>query len=204
MIRMLLMTAAAVALAGCDRSEDYPLGVSETYGKVLSSAFSQGISPLPVGLAGADVSVRFQSMPTDRTAYWLFSKKGRELGRVTVAVSGDDAESTVSLDYAEGPGAEEFAKVARQVERHMPNLVAEAVDAGIEGRTPDEAMKKEADKATSLALVGAMMDDVQVSMDSAVARFDAQARERTHAANSRRAREATANATKPMMRLDGN
>ena len=200
-IRFTMLAAAMAVLAGCGSSESYDVGASQAYSKVLGAAMSESIATLPVGLTANDVSVRFQSIPTDRTAYWLYTKGGKEIGRVNVAVEGDEASSTVSYNYAEGEGAGEFDKIARQVKQHMPMLVTEAVDATIEARPVDAELKKNADKLTMMALMGDMMNDASSAMDQAVREQEQRSRMRDA---ERSVSSAPSTSTQPMMDLDGN
>lgn len=200
-IRFTMLAAAMAVLAGCGSSESYDVGASQVYSKVLSAAMSDSIATLPVGLSANNVSVRFQSIPTDRTAYWLYTKGGKEIGRVNVAVEGDEGSSTVSYNYAEGEGAGEFDKIARQVKQHMPMLVAEAVDANIEARPVDGELKKNADKLTMMALMGDMINGASSAMDEAVRKQEERSRMRDA---ERSVSTSQQTATQPMMDLKSN
>lgn len=200
-IRFTMLAAAMAVLAGCGSSESYDVGASQVYSKVLSAAMSDSIATLPVGLSANNVSVRFQSIPTDRTAYWLYTKGGKEIGRVNVAVEGDEGSSTVSYNYAEGEGAGEFDKIARQVKQHMPMLVAEAVDANIEARPVDGELNKNADKLTMMALMGDMINGASSAMDEAVRKQEERSRMRDA---ERSVSTSQQTATQPMMDLKSN
>ncbi len=199
--RLCLLAMTSLFVAGCDQSESYQVGASQAYGKVLAAAYASGISPLPTGLAANGVQVRFNSIPTDRTAYWSFVKDGKELGRVNVAVTGDDASSEVSFNYADGDGASSSDAVARQVKQHMPVLVTEAVDASIESRPVNKDLVLTADNLTALALMGNVMNDASSAMDRAMKEQEERSRLRDAEISVSTAQHTS---TQPMMDLDGN
>ena len=193
--------AAAFALSACNKEESYEVGASDLFAALGSANYQKGLSPLPVGLMGAEVKVNFQSFPGDRTAYWAFTRNGKEIARINAAVEGDDSASSVSYSYAAGPAAGEFDKIERQIEAHMPLLVAEAVDAKVENRPVDNGMLASADQLTATALMGDMMKDVSASMEQAVAEFDARDKEREISRINSQAREAQTSSTQPAVDL---
>lgn len=199
-MRKFLMTAAvavALSLSACtERSESYEIGASEAWSKLTSAGYAASAFGVPTGLLGADVRASFESA-ADRTGYWKFTRNGRELGRINVAVEGDETSSTVSYSYAGGDVAAEDKKAEQMVRQYSQLLVVEAIDATIEGRARDEQMKHYADAQSSTAMIGQMMKDVDKSMNEAVARFDEQDRQREARNASAQVAKARANSAKP-------
>lgn len=203
-MRNVMILAAFAVLAACGgKSETYQASVSDTWSKVSSSGYSAGSYGLPAGLLGADVKASFESFPGDRTGYWKFMRKGKELGRINVAVEGDEASSTVSYSYAKGDVAAEDEKAERMVRQYSQTLVAEAIDASIESRARDDNFKRHADAQSMAAMMGDMMKQVDKSMNEAVKDFDRQDREREISNINSQARNAKANSTKPSVNLKG-
>lgn len=206
-MRKLLIAAALAAtlsLSACtESSETYPVGVSEAWSKVAGSGYSAGSFALPAGLVANQVRASFESFPGDRTGYWKFTRKGKELGRINVAVEGDEASSTVSYSYAKGDVAAEDEKAERMVRQYSQTLVAEAIDASIESRARDDNFKRHADAQSMAAMMGDMMKQVDKSMNEAVKDFDRQDREREISNINSQARNAKANSTKPSVNLKG-
>lgn len=188
---------AALALSACtERSESYQVGASEAWAKVSSAGYAAAAFGVPSGLRGADVNASFESA-ADRTGYWKFTRKGKELGRLNVAVDGDETSSTVSYSYARGDVGAEDKKAEQMVRQYSQLLVVEAIDSSIEGRARDEEMKRMADAQSSAAMIGTMMKDVDKSMNEAVKRFDEQDRQREASAASAAVAKARANSAKP-------
>jgi hypothetical protein len=194
---MIAAAAAALTLSACtERSESYAVGASEAWSKVTGAGYAAASFGVPSGLRGADVNATFESA-ADRTGYWKFTRQGRELGRLNVAVEGDETSSTVSYSYAKGNVGDEDKKAEQMVRQYSQLLVVEAIDSSIEGRARDEEMKRMADAQSSAAMIGSMMKEVDKSMNEAVKRFDAQDRQREVSAINSQARAARTNSTRP-------
>jgi hypothetical protein len=192
---MLAACAAALALSACtERSESYTVPSADAYAKLAGAGYAEGIYPLPSGLAGADVSLSFEAVPTDQTAVWKFTRDGKEVARVNAVVEGDGKSSKISYSYAAGDGAAANEKVERQIKQFMPMLIAEAVDARIENRPIDRMMKNNADAMTMTAMVGDMMAGASAAMDKAVKEQNAR---HEASAGSSDAASAKYNSTKP-------
>ena len=202
-MRKFLMTAACAAglsLSACDTSETYPVSVSDAWAKVSSNGYAATSFGVPAGLLGADVRASFESFPGDRTGYWKFTRKGKELGRLNVAVEGDETSSTISYSYAGGNISEEDKKFEQMIRQYSNSLLAEAIDAKMENRSPDMGRKNQADAQTMMATVGNMMKGASDAMDEAV--------KKQEEASSTIEREAGAmsakyNSTKPTTDLSG-
>ena len=175
-MRKFLMTAAcaaALTLSACDTKESYQVPVRDAWAKVSSNGYAAGAFGTPSGLLAQDVRASFESFPGDRTGYWKFTRKGKELGRVNFAVEGDDASSTVSYSYAQGEIAEEDKKVEQEIRKYSQRLLVEAIDSQIENRERNQKMKDMADAQTAMALMGDMMKEANASMDKAIAEMKA-------------------------------
>lgn len=157
--RFLAVAVAALALVACDNSESYELGASETFARVLGSASTPTIASMPTGLQAMSVTSSFSSIPTDRTAYWTFNRKGQEIARINVLVTGDEETSKVSYSYAEGPGAAANEKLARLIKQHMSVLVTEAVDSAVDKRAADGTLRGTADAMTIAASTSLLLDE---------------------------------------------
>ena len=203
-MRAAFLTIIALALAGCGGTkESYEVPVSDTWSKVSGAAYAAAGFGVPTGLLGADVRASFESFPGERTGYWKFTRKGKELGRLNVAVEGDTSSSTVSYSYAGGDVASADQQAEKLVRQYAQPLIVEAIDSTIEGRARDEQMKRHADAQSTTAMIGQMMKDVDASMDEAVARFDEQDRDRKRRNASAAVNKARANSAKPMTDLSG-
>ena len=129
----LLAAVAALALSACtESSEDYQIGVTDAWSKLSSAGYAIGTWATPQGLTGVDVRPTFQSFPGERTAYWKFTRKGTELGRINVVVEGDAASSTVSMSYAKGDTSGDNAKLEPLIRQFAQPLFVDAVDAAVE------------------------------------------------------------------------
>lgn len=161
--------AVALSLSACtERTESYAVKSSEAFATLASAGYAYGIYPLPSGIGARDVTLSFEAVPTDQTAYWAFTRNGKEIARVHAVVEGDETSSTISYSYAEGEGAADEKKLERQIKLHMPLLIAEAVDAKIENRAFDQSMKSQADAVSMTASMGGMMTDANSKMDEAI------------------------------------
>lgn len=196
MMRKSLMTAAcavALSLSACtESSETYAVGVDDAWPKLTSAGMGAVPFAVPSGLLGADVRVAFEVIPTDRTAYWKFTRNGKELGRVNVAMEGDQTSSTVSYSYAQAELADEDMKAEQMIRQFSQSLIVEAVDAKFENRDRDQDMKNLADAQTAMTMSGQMMRDASKAMDEAVEKSKAREKE-----SEARAAMNPHNATKP-------
>ena len=197
---MSVACAAALCLSACDASETYPVSVSDAWAKVSSGGYSAISYGVPVGLLGANVNASFESFPGDRTGYWKFTRKGKELGRLNVAVEGDETSSTISYSYAAGDVAEEDKKVEQMIRQYSQSLLAEAIDARMENRSPDMGRKNHADAQTSMAMIGSMMKDASAAMDEAIKKQD---EDWAQVEGEAAARSAKYTSTKPTTNLSG-
>ena len=158
--------AAALSLSACtESSETYAVPVTDAWSKLASAGMGAESFAVPSGLLGADVRARFETIPTDSTGYWKFTRNGKELGRVNVAVEGDQESSTISYSYTAGEISEEDEKAERMIRQYSQPLIVEAVDARFEDRERDSLMKSQADAHTAMAMSGQMMKDVHASME---------------------------------------
>lgn len=203
-MRVAFLSMIALALAGCGGTEEsYAVPVSDAWSKVSSAAYSAAGFGVPVGLLGADVRASFESFPGERTGYWKFTRKGKELGRLNVAVEGDTSSSTVSYSYAGGDVATADRQAEKLVRQYAQPLIVEAIDSTIEGRARDEQMKRHADAQSTTAMMGQLFNEVDKSMNAAVASFDEQERSRKRRDANAALNKARANSAKPMTDLSG-
>ena len=203
-MRAAFLTIFALALAGCGGTkESYEVPVSDAWSKVSGAAYAAAGFGVPTGLLGADVRASFESFPGERTGYWKFTRKGKELGRLNVAVEGDTSSSTVSYTYASGDVASDDQKAENLVRQYSQPLIVEAIDSTIEGRARDEQLKRHADVQSTTVMMGQLFNEVDKSMDAAVARFDEQERDRKRRNANAAVNRARTNSTKPMTDLGG-
>ena len=203
-MRAAFLTIFALALAGCGGTkESYEVPVSDAWSKVSGAAYAAAGFGVPTGLLGADVRASFESFPGERTGYWKFTRKGKELGRLNVAVEGDTSSSTVSYTYASGDVASDDQKAENLVRQYSQPLIVEAIDSTIEGRARDEQLKRHADVQSTTVMMGQLFKEVDKSMDAAVARFDEQERDRKRRNANAAVNRARTNSTKPMTDLGG-
>ena len=201
-MRAAFLTIFALALAGCGGTkESYEVPVSDAWSKVSGAAYAAAGFGVPTGLLGADVRASFESFPGERTGYWKFTRKGKELGRLNVAVEGDTSSSTVSYTYASGDVASDDQKAENLVRQYSQPLIVEAIDSTIEGRARDEQLKRHADVQSTTVMMGQLFKEVDKSMDAAVARFDEQERDRKRRNANAAVNRARTNSTKPMTDL---
>lgn len=203
-MRIALLSTIALALAGCGGAEEtYQVPVSDAWSKVSGAAYAAAGFGVPSGLLGADVRASFESFPGERTGYWKFTRAGKELGRLNVKVDGDAESSSVSYSYAKGDVASADQQAEKLVQQYAQPLIVEAIDSTIEGRARDEQMKRHADAQSTTAMMGQLFNDVDKSMQGAVARFDEQERDRKRRSANEAVRKAQTNAAKPMVSLGG-
>lgn len=152
---MMMATAVALSLSACtETSETYQVGVSDAWSKLASSGYAVSSFGMPSALLAMDVQASFESIPGDSTAYWAFTRNGKELGRLNVAVEGDQSSSTVSYSYAKGDVSGEDEKIEQVIRQVAQPLFVEAVDATIENRSSDQNMRKMADAESTKQLIG--------------------------------------------------
>ena len=167
---MAAVFAVALSVSACtDTSDTYKVSATDAWSKVMSNGYAASAFAVPTGLLANDVRASFESFPGDRTAYWKFTRKGKELGRINIAVEGDDASSTISYSYAKGDVADEDKKAEQMVRQYSPMLITEAMDAKFDNRQPDPNMKRVADAQSMSAMVGKMMKEANAEMDKAIA-----------------------------------
>lgn len=208
MARKILTLAVALTLAACGggTTESYPAPVSDTFAKLSSAGYAAAGYALPGTLSAMEVSASFQAFP-DRTANWKFTHKGRELARVEASVAGDGGSSSVTYTYVEGEAAGEFPKLASAVDSFSRKLLIAGMDAQLEGRPMDMAMKEDANAQLARAMIGEMMQGAAKAMEISPeqrAKWDQQDREheqRVARARDERVRNYSTRATQPSMQL---
>ena len=172
MLKMMTLASAcalALTLSACtERSQSYKVSSADAYSTLAGAGYADGIYPLPSGLIAMNVAMSFEAIPTDQTAYWKFTRDGQEIARVNAVVEGDGASSKISYSYAPGAGAGANEKLERLIKQYMPPLIDEAVDAKIERRPIDRAMKSQADALTLASNASSMMRSASAAMDKAV------------------------------------
>jgi hypothetical protein len=196
-MRLMILGAAALLLAGCG-GEEYPVPAAEAYAKLAGVGTPEGLYPMPVGLE--EVSVSFESLPSQNAVQWRFGHDGDDLAQIIAKVepNGDKA-SIVSLQYVEGSAPDENwrnGKVRRLLRNEVQRLVVEAVDSKMENRAFDAALRADVSAKTAAASMGAIINDVSKSMDEEVARREQRDRE-----DEARVATNPNNATKPSMDL---
>ena len=172
-MRKFLIGVAVLALAACTTEETYPVSASEAYSTLTGLGYAPGVYPLPVGMT--NVGMQFEALPADSAVRWQFRNgEGGDLATVTATVAPDgDAASTISIVYVDGsaPDGEGRNKKARQmIKTHVQPLIVEAVDAKLENRPFDKALRMDADMKTATASVGDMMKDVDSSLAAHIAK----------------------------------
>ena len=196
-MRSIVLGAAALLLAGCG-GEEYPVPAGQAYTTLAGVGTPTGLYPMPVGLE--EVGVRFESLPSQNAVQWHFSHDGDDLAQIIAKVepSGDSA-SNISLQYVEGSAPDENwrnGQVRRLIKNEVKKLVVEAVDSKMENRAFDMALRANVSATTAAASVGAMMKDVDASLNAEIERREASERE-----SETRAATNPHNATKPSMDL---
>ena len=201
------ITAVALALAGCGGTkETYPMAVSDAFSKVSSGGYAAGGFALPGVLSAMDVGVSFQAFP-DRTANWKFTHKGKELARVEASVEGDTESSTVSYSFVPGEAAGEFPKLASAIDSYSRKLLLEGMDAQLDGRPMEVAMKEDANAQLARAMIGDMMQSAAKAMEvtpeqrATWDRQDREHEERVARMSDERIREYSSQATQPSVQL---
>jgi hypothetical protein len=196
-MRFLLAGASALLLAGCG-GEEYPVPAAQAFDTLASVGTPSALSPLPVGIEMVDVE--FDAVPDHNAVKWKFTHEGDDLGTIVARVDPNgDAASKVTVYYADGtaPGEKwRNEKVRGLLERQVQRLVVEAVDAKFEKRPFDQQVRLSVTKETALASVGAMMKDMDASLEEEIARRDEIERE-----SKSRAAIRSASSTKPMTDL---
>lgn len=171
MMRRLVVGIAALLLAGCG-GEDYPIAPTQAYLALSEIGTPSVMDPMPAGLA--PVSVHFEALPGDNSVQWLFTHDGDDLGRIVAKVTPNgDAASTVTIDYVEGSAPDENwrnGSARGWIKSGAYRLVAEAVDAKMEKRSFDMAVRQSVAAEVAAASAGAMMQDASSAMDKAVER----------------------------------
>ena len=192
-MRRLTIGLAALLLSACG-GEVYPVPATQAYLTLSGIGTPKGMSPLPGGLS--PVTVRFESLPGDKTVQWKFSHNGDDLARIVATVTPDgDTSSNVTVRYVNGDAPDDKWRngAARGlIEREIQRLLVEAVDAKMEQRPISDELRLEVTRQVAMSSIGAMMNDVSASMDKVVAD------EKQRKAESEARRSANPyNATKP-------
>ena len=208
MHRWILGLAIALSLGACGggTTESYPAPVGDTFAKLSSAGYAAAGYAVPGMLLGMDVKASFQAFP-DRTANWKFTHKGKELARIEASVEGGEGSSSVTYRYVEGEAAGEFPKLAGAVDAFSRKLLIAGMDAQLEGRPMDEAMKADANAQLARAMIGDMMQGAAKAMEVTPeqrAKWDQQDREseaRVAQAHEDRVREYSNRATQPSVQL---
>jgi hypothetical protein len=207
-MRVILLAASALTLAGCG-GEKYPLPVAQAFATLASVGTPPELYPLPVGVDGVDVN--FGSDPADYSVKWSFAHAGEDLATIVARVEpSGDSSSTVTVNYVEGSAPDgnwHNGHVRDLLERHVRQLVVEAVDARFEQRPFDARLRDSIAAISASQSVGAMMKDVDASLDAEIERR--KPRERESAARLKRYRHEirnrpatnTGGAAKPMTDL---
>ena len=170
-MRSIILGAAALLLAGCG-GEEYPVPASQAYATLAGVGTSTALDPMPVGLE--EVSVSFESLPSQNAVQWRFSHDGDDLAQMIAKVAPNGGQaSIVSLQYVEGSAPDENwrnGKVRRLLRNEVQRLVVEAVDSKMENRPFDAALRADVSAKTAAASMGAIINDVSKSMDEEVER----------------------------------
>ena len=197
-MRLILLGATALLLAGCG-GEDYPVPATEAFDTLASVGTPKGLYPLPIGIE--EVSVDFSTVPEKNFVKWSFSHDGDDLGTIFAEVKPKgDASSNVRVSYADGAAPDENwrnGKVRGLLKREVQKLVVEAVDAKFERRPFDTDLRARVSMATAAASMGAMMKQVDASLDAEIERREENKRE----SESRRVAYKPADKSKPMTNL---
>jgi hypothetical protein len=197
-MRLILLGAAALLLAGCG-GEEYPVPATEAFDTLASVGTAHGLTPLPVGFE--EVSVDFSSVPDENFVRWNFSHEGDDLGTIFAQVkpNGDNA-SIVTVSYADGTAPDEKwrnGKMRGLLKRQVQRLVVEAVDSKFERRPFDSDLRAQVSVETASATMGDLFKDVDKSLDAEIARR----KERELESASREVAYTPEDASKPMTDL---
>lgn len=207
-MRIILLAASALALASCG-GENYPVSASQAFATLSSVGTPPELYPLPVGVDG--VNVNFGSDPADNSVKWSFNHAGDDLATIIAHVEPNgDNSSTVMVDYVKGTAPDgnwHNGHVRNLLQRHVQQLVIEAVDARFEQRPFDARLRDSIAAVAASQSVGAMMKEVDASLDAEIERR--KPRERESAARLKRYRDEIRNrpatdpatAVKPMTDL---
>jgi hypothetical protein len=197
-------TALALSVSACGQSgETYQVAVGDAWSKVESSGYGLSSYGLPAGLLGTDVQAVFEAVPGDRAAYWKFTRKGKELARLNVAVEGDQSSSTVSYSYATGDVSGDDQKIEQAIRQIAQPLFVEAVDATMENRSPDQNMKNMADAESTKQLIGQAVKETYSAIDKARRESDASLDETEARALAAEAEAQAESAGRPATDLNG-
>lgn len=166
-------TILTFALVACAESgETYQVGVDEAWSKVAGVGYSASNFGLPAGLRSADVEASFEPSPGDRTGYWKFTRKGKELGRLNIAVEGDQTSSKVRYSYVAGDLSANDKPIDQTIRQISQPLFVEAVDATIENRAPEQSMKKVADAESAKQLANRLVEETYSAIGKATKESD--------------------------------
>ena len=178
---LMLIGATALLLAGCGGGEEYPVPASEAFSTLSGMSYTPVLSSMPPGLQ--NVSVSFETLPAENAVRWSYSHDGEDLAQIVATVDpSGDAASEVTIDYIEGSAPDgnwSNGKARRQIKSGVKRLVAEAVDAKMENREFDMALRDQVNTEVYVAMMGTMMTDASAAMDK-VAKNPRTGPRRTH------------------------
>lgn len=197
-VRMMFLGAAALLLAGCG-GEEYPVPAGEAASLLAGLGHTPAVSPMPVALE--EVKVSFESLPGGNAVQWAFTHDGDELGQIVAMVEpSGEAASKVTVDYVEGSapdGKLNNGKFRAQLKGGVKQLVVEAIDATLERRPFNTALRSQVDASITAALMGAVIDKTYSGINAALAKQDRLDKERANAPNYVHERPVPQDASKP-------
>lgn len=170
-IRMMILGASALLMAGCGGAEEYPMPAAQATSILASLGYSPTLSTMPAALG--KMQVGFETMPDGQSVRWSFRRGRDDLGMIvaTVMPNGENA-STVKVDYVEGEdhGGGSAGRIRMQLKTNLRPLFVEAVDSTLDGRPFDEAVRTKVETALNDGLGPTMFSGVDASLDAEVAR----------------------------------
>ena len=196
-VRMTILGATALLLTACG-GDDYPVPAAEAVSMLASLGYSPALATMPAALDKVQVS--FESVPGGQSVQWSFRRGRDDLGRIvaTVEPSGDTA-SKVKVDYVEGldHGGGTAGRIRKQLQVNLRPLFVEAVDATLDRRPFDPAVRAEVDANLTEGLGPTMFSGVDASLDAEVAKRDRRDSERSSGRGSSREAPSPRSATQP-------
>jgi hypothetical protein len=170
-MRRIMVGIAALLVSACG-GEVYPVAPTEAFMTLSGVGTPTGMNPLPGGLY--PVSVRVESVPADNTVQWHFTHEGDELARIVAKVEPEgETSSKITVWYVEGTAPDEKwrnAQARQLIKTHVQRLVAEAVDAKMEKRQIDSALREDVVKNITVASAASMMRDASAAIDEEITR----------------------------------
>ena len=202
MFRMTILGAAALLLVGCGKGE-YSMPAAEATSMLASLGYSPALATMPAALGKVQVS--FESLPDGQSVQWSFRRGRDDLGRIVATVEpiGDTA-SKVKVDYVEGSdhGGGTAGRIRKQLQVNLRPLFVEAVDATLDRRPFDPAVRAEVDANLTEGLGPTMFSGVDASLDAEVAKRDRRNSERSSGRGSSREAPSPRSATQPTSDLN--